>query len=282
MMLTNEQWNEMIMIYTIILRWYLWCDDNDIYTMRIQWGYNNIYRWDIFTMRHWYYMKWNEKWWLNIYIRWILNFYPLFTPSVTKKILIMSLLVMSEDVQIEEGFAAEQAHQPHSQMHFPKMGANSCPWGWWALLAALNLALINLLGAPQLNSEGLHVGWYVFPQCWSGRWKSRCSGQAYRIWDIRSCGFLRGLRGNRRRRAQAGLWHRWLGGGKAGAWGDSLRSPYKPSISDPTMASLSFPHPSVSNCWASISNFLASSLFSLVWESSLKPYKEGGKKPVKI
>ena len=55
-----------------------------------------------------------------------------------------------------------------------------------------------------------------------------------------------------------------------------LRSPYKPSTSDPTMASLSFPHPSVSNCWASASNFLASSLFTLACWSCLKPYKEGG------
>ena len=34
----------------------------------------------------------------------------------------MSLLVIPEDVWIEEGFAAEWAHQPHSQMHFPNMG----------------------------------------------------------------------------------------------------------------------------------------------------------------
>ena len=40
-----------------------------------------------------------------------------------------------------------------------------------------------------------------------------------------------------------------------------LRSPYKPSTSDPTMASLSFPHPSVSKFWASISSLLASSFF---------------------
>ena len=34
---------------------------------------------------------------------------------------------MPEDIRIEEGFAAEWAHQPHSQVHFPNMGANSCP-----------------------------------------------------------------------------------------------------------------------------------------------------------
>ena len=48
-----------------------------------------------------------------------------FYPLVTKKILIMSLLVMPEDIQIEEGFAAEWAHQPHSQMHFSNKGATA-------------------------------------------------------------------------------------------------------------------------------------------------------------
>ena len=43
------------------------------------------------------------------------------------------------------------------------------------------------------------------------------------------------------------------------------------------MASLSFPHPSVSSCWASAFSFLISSLFILACWSSLTPYKEGGK-----
>ena len=38
----------------------------------------------------------------------------------------MSFLVMPEDVWIEKGFAAEQAHQPHSQMHLPDMGIDGC------------------------------------------------------------------------------------------------------------------------------------------------------------
>ena len=39
----------------------------------------------------------------------------------------MSFFVMPDDVWIEEGFAAEWAHQPHSQVHFPDMGTDSCP-----------------------------------------------------------------------------------------------------------------------------------------------------------
>ena len=34
---------------------------------------------------------------------------------------------MPEDVWIEKGFAAEWEHQPHSQVHLPDMGADSCP-----------------------------------------------------------------------------------------------------------------------------------------------------------
>ena len=56
-----------------------------------------------------------------------------------------------------------------------------------------------------------------------------------------------------------------------------LRSPYRPSASDPITASLNFPHPSASIPSASVSSFLASSLFKLAPWSSLSPYKEGGK-----
>ena len=45
----------------------------------------------------------------------ILNFnYPL-SPLVTeKKILLMHFFVMPEDIRVEKGFTAKQAHQPHS------------------------------------------------------------------------------------------------------------------------------------------------------------------------
>ena len=32
------------------------------------------------------------------------------------------------------------------------MGTDGCPWGWWALFAALNLALIHSLGTPPVES----------------------------------------------------------------------------------------------------------------------------------
>ena len=57
-----------------------------------------------------------------------------------------------------------------------------------------------------------------------------------------------------------------------------LRSPYRSSASDPITASLNFPHPSASILSASVSSFLASSLFKLAPWSSLNPCKEGGKR----
>ena len=97
------------------------------------------------------------------------------------------------------------------------MGADSCPWGWWALFAAFNLALIHSLGAPQLNSEGLHMCQYV--SLWS--WRGRHSGLAYRIGSFRSCGPLRGQLGDGGTGAWMGSFHGGLRGEKVGTWGDS-------------------------------------------------------------
>ena len=57
----------------------------------------------------------------------ILTFnYPLPPTGHRKKILLMCFFVMPEDVQVEKGFAAEWAHQPHSYVHFPNVSADSC------------------------------------------------------------------------------------------------------------------------------------------------------------
>ena len=100
------------------------------------------------------------------------------------------------------------------------MSANGCPWGWWALFAAFNPALVNLLGAPQLNPER-HVCWYVALRSWSGSCWSRHGGRACRTWNIRSCGLLRGLLGNRGTRANVGSRWRRLGQEMVGVQSDS-------------------------------------------------------------
>ena len=41
----------------------------------------------------------------------------------------MTLFVASKDIQVEEGLAAEGAHQPHSQVDSPDMHANGGPGG---------------------------------------------------------------------------------------------------------------------------------------------------------
>ena len=254
--------------------WYVQWNYDGIYNVMImiyiQWGYDEVMM--IFTHEiylqdtdgiynealEFYETKWKEN---DDYLYTLGNFFELlFPPPPTshKEFLLMSFLVMPEDIQIEKGFAAEQAHQPHSQMHLPDMGTDGCPWGWWALLAALNLALIDSFGAPQLNPERLHVSQYVALRSWSGSWKSRHGGLACRTWNFRSCGLLRGLLGNRGTRAKAGLWWRRLGQERAGAWGDSPQKSIQTLHFRSHYGLPKFPPPS-------ISNFLASSLFSLAW-----------------
>ena len=182
------------------------------------------------TMRHFNSIDEKKKYMMiSIYtISKILNFnYPL-PPLVTeKKILLMRFFVMPEDIWIEKGFTAKWAHQPYSQMHLPHMGANGCPWGWWALFAALNPALVNSLGAPQLNPERLHVSQYVTLGSWSSSWESGHSGWACRTWNFGSCGLLRGLLGNRGTRAKVGSWQWRLWRKRVGAWGDSPQESIK-------------------------------------------------------
>ena len=57
-----------------------------------------------------------------------------------------------------------------------------------------------------------------------------------------------------------------------------LRSPYKPSTSEPVTATSIFSNPSVSRCWASLSSWHASSCSELAQFSRFSPYKIKGKK----
>ena len=49
------------------------------------------------------------------------------------------------------------------QVYFSHMGTDSCPWGWWALFAAFNPALIHLFCAPHLNSKEIAYGLVCLP-----------------------------------------------------------------------------------------------------------------------
>ena len=190
----------------------------------------------------------------------------------------VSFFVMPKGIWVEEGFMAKGAHQPHAQVHSPDVGADSGTWGGWALFATFHLALIHPFGTPQLYSKGLHVctgmsspvagvaatgaGMVAGP---TGSKVSGCVG-SWGGWE-----WTKGL----------GLMWGWEGRGLDGrGWKDEvtpLRSPYRPSASDPVMASLNFPHPSASILSASASNFRASSLLLLASWSNLNPCKEGGK-----
>ena len=64
---------------------------------------------------------------------------------------------------------------------------------------------------PQLNSEGLHVCWYVTPCSWNGSYWGRHGGRACRIQSFGFCRLLRGLLGNRGSRAYVGLRGKRLG-----------------------------------------------------------------------
>ena len=104
----------------------------------------------------------------------------------------MALLVVPESVWVEKRFAAGGTHQPHSQVHLAYMCADGGMWGWWTLLEACNLALVYSFDAPQLNTNGLHIGGDGLLWSWRGSWRGRLHCLVCRIRDIRSCGLLGG------------------------------------------------------------------------------------------
>ena len=167
-------------------------------------------------------VKWNEKkiWWVCT-LRKFLNFYPPPPTSCKKDSYWWVFLWHWKMSGLKKDLLQKQAHQPHSEMHLPHVSTNGCLCGWWALFAALNLALINSFGTPQLNPERLHVHQYVALRSWSGSCWSRHSGRACRTWNFGSCGLLRGLLGNGGTRANAGSRWRRLGQEMVGAWSDS-------------------------------------------------------------
>ena len=77
----------------------------------------------------------------------------------------MSFLVMPEDIQVKESFAAEWAHQPHSLGALSRYGHKQLPMRLMGPPHSPQPGIDTPAWQPQLNSEGLHVSWYVFPQC---------------------------------------------------------------------------------------------------------------------
>ena len=186
MTLTNEQW---------------WWNGNDIYnnimmvftmrylcTMRVgwylQWGTKTIYRW-------------NEKKMMITYtLGKLWTFAPINPASHKKKIF------------NNEFFCDAWRHLGWRQFccrvgtPTPLLGALSwyghkqLPVRLMGPPCSLQPGIDKPAWHPQLNSERLHVHWYVTLRSWSGSWRNRHSGLACRTWDFRPCGFLRGLLGN--------------------------------------------------------------------------------------
>ena len=139
----------------------------------------------------------------------------------------MTLFMVMEGVWAEKGFAAGGAHQPHSQVHLVHMHTDGGMWGWWTLSAALNLASIYPLDAPQLNVKGLNIGRDHLLWSWEHSWRGRLHCLACRIRDFRPCGLLRGQMGHGGGQGMANfLVGRW-GWGCGGVWHCSPQKPIK-------------------------------------------------------
>ena len=126
----------------------------------------------------------------------------------------VTLLVMPECVRVEEGFAAEGAHQPHSQVYPTHVSANGSIRGWWALPATLNLTSVHSFDAPQLNMKGLHVSRDLSLSKTEGvSWRGRFQCLLCRNRGFRFLGLLRGQMGNGGGRGMASLLRRRWGCG---------------------------------------------------------------------
>ena len=88
--------------------------------------------------------------------------------------------------------------------------------------------------------------------------------------------------GGRWEMVEEGAWQVFLGGGEDVGREECntapLRSPYKPSTSEPVTATSIFSSTSVSRCWALLSSWHASSCSKLAHFSKFNPYKIKGKK----
>ena len=153
------------------------------------------------------------------------------------------------------------------------MGTNSGPWGWWVLLAALNLASVHSFDAPTSTQRGCMWAGMAFSKA------ERAAGEAGPVaWSagLETSGPV-DSQGGGWVVVVLGAWWGFLEGGWDGRrWecdATPLRSLYRPYASDPATASLIFPHPFISNCWALSSSLHASSLSELALCSKSNPWK---------
>ena len=204
------------------------------------------------TVRHWYYMKWNEKWWLNIYTRRILNFYSPFYPVCHKENFNNKPSCDAWRCPGQRRFCCRAGTPTPLPGALSWYGCKQLPVRWMGPPCSPQPGIDKLAWHPPVEFWGVACWPVCLPQVLKWQLEGRCSGLAYRIWDFRSCGFLRGLVGNGGRRAKAGSWCRWLGGEKAGAQGDSPQKAIETFCLRPHYGLLELsPHPSVSSCCAS-------------------------------
>ena len=146
-------------------------------------------------------------------------------------------------------------HQTHSQVYLVYMSANGSTRGWWALPATLNLTSVYSLDSPNWIWRGCML---------AGISPSKTEGAVEEV-DSSACsvgteasGSLDSW-GGRWEMKEEGAWQVFLGGGEDVGREECetapLRSPYKPSASEPVTAASIFSNPSVSRCWALFSSF---------------------------
>ena len=183
MISTGKQW------------WYLQWNGDDMYSETMSNIYSDgIYNemMMVFMMEHWWYLQWNMKQYIQK-----MNFKILPPPP---NLLLWFNYEFSCGTLARPGWRRFLPQTEHTSLtprcSFLTWALIGSPWGWWALFATFNLALIHMLCAPPLYSNGLHMGQYVSLWSWSGSWRGRHCGLACRIWSFRSCGLLRGQLGN--------------------------------------------------------------------------------------
>ena len=130
----------------------------------------------------------------------------------------------------------------------------------------------TLTWCPLVEFWGLYVSQYVFPQCWSGSWRSRHSGPGLQDLRLQVLWIPEGVDGKWENEGLGGVMTQMVGRGEGGSkrWFPSAIHRDLPPQT-PLWPPWAFPHPSVSSCCASASSLCASSCFLLAWWSSLKP-----------
>ena len=67
------------------------------------------------------------------------------------------VFVPPEGIQVEKSLQTEKAGQLHAQVVPAHKGADGHMGGGWSYVAPLNLATINPLSGPHINTKGYHV-----------------------------------------------------------------------------------------------------------------------------